>query len=103
MLIIDRENQESFTLTGDFGTITIRVLGFGQYHTHAHVRLGIDAPRDVLILRDDIGPLRPKPLIESHQVSAPSGIAWCNACNRPNDRCLCNAITCDARFEKWGE
>ncbi len=60
MLIIDRENQESFTLTGDFGTITIRVLGFGQYRTNVHVRLGIDAPRDILILRDDIGPLRPK-------------------------------------------
>lgn len=53
MLLISRKAQQQFSITTPDGVITVLVMGFEHMEGIAYVRLGIDAPKDFAIHRDN--------------------------------------------------
>jgi carbon storage regulator len=64
MLVLSRRERERIKL-GDSIVVTVVRIGGDK------VRLGIEAPADMLVLREELGPLAAGPLAEE----APSAVA----------------------------
>ena len=66
MLVITRDSDQSFTIGDD---ITINILKTGE-RTRYGIRIGIEAPKNMAILRDDI--IKHKPSKRKTTINYPS-------------------------------